>query len=215
MASNDKTPANSQPSSTYKFGLEHLDYSFGVSHPTVSPAPNTAPPAAATQTNSSPKSPVVEQSANVLDAANYHAEFARRSQQPEEMNGATEEETPEAEVSPLQKFSRDFKLYPTIMSIVKKIDGDGDGRLSKKELYASIAKRRFLDDEELTAGLLLTHFDYIRSAKNSGTSYLDARGMSVNEILAYPWHKYVPLESLPGSVQASLKQQRKIDKRTR
>lgn len=94
-------------------------------------------------------------------------------------------------------FSDNFKFKPTLLNIFWKIDSNQDARLSKQELHVAIRHEKFHDDEDLLAGLLLQHFDYIRSNKITSSRFFDSRGLSVDEIMSYPWATFVPPDSLP------------------
>jgi hypothetical protein len=94
-------------------------------------------------------------------------------------------------------FSENFKFKPTLLNIFWKIDSNHDQRLSKQELHIAIRHGKFHDDEELLAGLLMQHFDYIRTNKLRSSRFFDQRGLKVEEIMSYPWATFVPPESLP------------------
>jgi hypothetical protein len=89
-------------------------------------------------------------------------------------------------------FSPGFKFKSTLQNIFAKVDKDGDRRLSKEELYASLSDGRIYEDEELIVCLLVRFFDNIRRNKTSKI-YFDARGITWEDAINYEgWARYIP-----------------------
>ena len=182
----------------YSFGVDDQSYSYT----TVNPA-NTVP-ANSALANTKLGNPTLETTSTTskiagsidasIESADHASVVSRPANLADDLAVSNIEIASSSANAPAKyhKFSEYFDFDACLKSVFRKIDVNHDNRLSKNELYAAIRSRKFNDDEEVLAGLVLEQFDRIRRQKMSSSTFFDERGVNLQEIVTFPWGNLLP-----------------------